>query len=377
MSAQPHWHADPTAAQRPVETQVTVDVAESQSMLRPAHAPAPAPMMQAAPMATGHPAGVPGNYGVGGPAADRPPQEQDADEDVWHGGLVNYYDSYGHLRRAPVAKRPFSERVLGCREFGRPMIWRAAFVEFIGTTLWVTWLCAGTIGISRFGYTNIGQFWYSLTTFLLYPLLIFSTTVASGGHLNPLITLATCFAGFTKVSRAFLYMLAQFAGGILAAALVWGWVTDADQDFFGAGNCATGPFMSRSMTLLIETVANFFFLFVVFGVALDPAQRVIFGPVLGPIFLSLALACIIFFTGLSGQYQGTWNHPARCFGASVISGVWTEEVWISIVAWVLSSLIMGVLYLLVPFNHEIRSRHHLAKERQLHYAQPAPVYYSR
>jgi len=315
----------------------------------------------------------------GGPAADKPPQEEDPDEDVWQGGLVNYSDASGE-HRTSGRKRSFSERVIGARDFGKPMIWRAALHEFIGTTLWVTWLSAGSIAVTRTGYNNINQFWYALITAVLLPILIFTTTVASGGHLNPIITLATLFSGFTKVSRALLYLIAQFAGGILAAALVWGWLNDADKVSYGAGNCTNGPYMSRTQTILIETVSNFFFVFVVFGVALDPAQRSIFGKVLAPIFLSLALGAIVFFTGLSGNYGGAWVNPARCFGAAVIADSWTEEVWISIVSWVMASLIMGVLYILVPFNHEIRSRKQLAKEHNMRNAQPehaAPAAYAR
>jgi len=280
------------------------------------------------------------------------------------------------MHTAPRAKRPFGERVIGAREFGRPMIWRAALHEFVGTMLYVVWSCAGVYLIARSGYTNISHFWYAFINFFIYAILIFATTAASGGHLNPVITLATCFAGFTKVSRALLYMIFQFAGGLLGAALVWGWLSDADQFSFGAGNCSKGPFRSRSEALLLETFANYLFLFVVFGVALDPAQRRIFGPVLGPIFLSLALSCVMFFTGISGQYQGAWVNPPRCFGAAVISGDWHDEVWISIIAWLISSLLMGITYLLVPFNHELRSRHHLAKEHQLQYAQQQPVAYA-
>jgi len=286
---------------------------------------------------------------------DDPTLQQDGDEDVWEGGIVRYYDG-STVRRS----RRLGDRIWGFDEFSRPMIWRAAIMEMFGTMLWVLYLSCGWIGFDLYFSTTPGDtqyriMWFALGVFVLLPLLIFATSVASGGHLNPIITLATMFAGFTKVSRGILYILAQFIGGIVASALVWGWLSSAAADAYGAGNCYAGP-LSRSQALLIETVANFMWLFVIFGVAFDPAQSRIFGPVLAPIFIAAALGVIIILTGLSGGYGGTWSHPARCFGAAVISGRFGMEVWVSIVAWVIASVLMGGLYLLVPFNHELRSR---------------------
>jgi hypothetical protein len=44
---------------------------------------------------------------------------------------------------------------------------------------------------------------------------IFAASPASGGHLNPTITLATFFAGLCTLPRAVLYIVAQCAGAIV------------------------------------------------------------------------------------------------------------------------------------------------------------------
>lgn len=334
--------------------------------------PAPAPYMG------GSTGGGSGAYGSGHvPQAGAPPRAEDGkiqgvgptegddalqnddDEDVWEGGIVSYHDSSNRKRRKPSQK--FADRICGFRDFRRPMIWRAAAVELVGTMLWVMFLASITISFygartERLEYTGITPgLLTGLLHILVLPMLMFATTAASGGHLNPGITLATFFAGFTKFSRALLYILAQMIGGILGCAIIWGWLSSVQNDFYGAGNCDRGG-MSMGRALLMESSCYFWFLFVVFGVAFDPAQRRIFGPVLAPFFLAAILGTVVILSSHVGNYQGVWINPARCFGAAVISGRFSAEVWISIVSAIIAAAGIALLYLIIPFNHEFRSR---------------------
>jgi glycerol uptake facilitator-like aquaporin len=169
------------------------------------------------------------------------------------------------------------------------------------------------------------------------------------------VTLATFFAGFTKFSRAILYIICQFIGGIMGSAIIWGWITDEQRALYGAGNCNQGS-LSDGRALLVESSSYFWFLFVVFGVAFDPAQRRIYGPVLAPFFLAAMLGSIVILSSIAAGYGGVWLNPTRCFGAAVISGRFSSEVWISIVSMLIASIGMAVYYIVLPFNHEFRSR---------------------
>lgn len=302
--------------------------------------------------------------GVGPTEGDDSLQNDDED-DVWEGGIVSYRDASPYQRKAK--KQKWVNRIIGVRDFRRPMIWRAAATELVGTMLWVMFLESVNIGfytarLQRSEYTGVNP---SLLTgifhMIVLPMMIFATTAASGGHLNPGVTLATFLAGFTKLSRALLYIIAQMIGGILGSAIIWGWLSDTERDTFGAGNCDRGV-MGKGRALLMESAAYFWFLFVVFGVAFDPAQRRIYGPVLSPFFLAAILGTIVILTSLVGDYGGAWINPARCFGAAVVSGRFSADVWISIISALIAAVGIAVYYLVIPFNHEFRSRNHRAAD---------------
>jgi hypothetical protein len=57
--------------------------------------------------------------------------------------------------------------------------------------------------------------------------------------------------------------------------------------------------ISLSSAFTIEVTTNFAMVFLSFGVGLDPRQREVFGPALGPIFVGLIVGMCSFFTGVS------------------------------------------------------------------------------
>lgn len=115
----------------------------------------------------------------------------------------------------------------------------------------------------------------------------------------------------------------------------------------------------------IEFITDFALIFLSFGVGLDPRQRSVFGPALGPIFVGLVLGMCTFVTGFSRVgYTGfckfstiiskRWNlnnlqagNPARCFGAMVGSH-FDSYHWIHWIAPLSASIIHGMVYYLVP-----------------------------
>jgi len=89
---------------------------------------------------------------------------------------------------------------------------------------WATFLLIGVLAAGASGLTqlppSITIFGISLYAALLnglaLTLFIFAAGPASGGHLNPTITLATFFAGLCSLPRAVLYIAAQCTGAIIA-----------------------------------------------------------------------------------------------------------------------------------------------------------------
>lgn len=57
--------------------------------------------------------------------------------------------------------------------------------------------------------------------------------------------------------------------------------------------------VSTGSAFAIEFTTDFALIFLSFGVGLDPRQRSVFGPALGPIFVGIVLGMCTFVTGFS------------------------------------------------------------------------------
>lgn len=92
-----------------------------------------------------------------------------------------------------------------------------ATVEGIGTCLLVFALGAGASGLTLLRVSPMAISLYAaLLNAIGLSLFIFAAAPASGGHLNPSITMATFFAGLSTLPRSLLYVVAQTLGAIVA-----------------------------------------------------------------------------------------------------------------------------------------------------------------
>ena len=85
------------------------------------------------------------------------------------------------------------------------------------------------------------------------------------------------------------------------------------------GGCFREPgTVTSRLVLLIETMCCFVLLVLSFGVALDPRQEKLMGPVFGPLAVGSSLGLVDFAcTGLVPGYSGAGVNPARCFAFAV------------------------------------------------------------
>ncbi|KAJ6094495.1 hypothetical protein N7467_002008 [Penicillium canescens] len=185
-----------------------------------------------------------------------------------------------------------------------------------------------------------------LTAILVLPLLIFATGPVSGAHLNPTITIATFFGRLATLPRCILYIGFQTFGGAMAGLLLR---ASFDTRSFTVPGCyIDSTKVSAGNAFAIEFTTDFALIFLSFGVGLDPRQRSVFGPALGPILVGVVLGMCTFVTGFSRiGYSGFSGNPARCFGAMVGSH-FTSYHWIHWVAPLSASFIHGMLYYFIP-----------------------------
>ena len=185
-----------------------------------------------------------------------------------------------------------------------------------------------------------------VSNFILLSLFIFTFSPVSGGHLNPNITIATFFARLTSFPRMVLYVAFQTAGGCLGGLLVRAAYGSRD---FVAGGCGIDiALVPVGDAFALEFVCDLALLFMSFGVGLDPRQKKVFGPALGPIFVGLVLGIISFGTSFTRRgYNGVSANPARCLGAFVGSR-FPGYHWIHWVGPIAADMVHGMVYFLVP-----------------------------
>lgn len=150
----------------------------------------------------------------------------------------------------------------------------------------------------------------------------------SGGHFNPAITLAMYLSKAIDLRGALTYWAAQLIGGVLAALLV---LAATDQDVVAAGAPAVADGVGVVWAILLEAVATFVLVLVVYGTVMD--ARAPFSAY--PFAIGFAVAVGIFAIG---PLTGGALNPARGFGPALVGGEWGATA-----AWLIGPMVGGVL----------------------------------
>ena len=191
-------------------------------------------------------------------------------------------------------------------------------VEMMATTClcYISGLIDTTIG--NFGTAQSAAY-AAVSSIFLLSLFILAIAPGSGGHINPLITFSTMITGLTGFSRGILYMMAQTIGAALAGGTLRGSFGAGRAIQWQGGGCFREPgTVTSGQALLIETMCCFVLLVLAFGVALDPRQQKLMGPVFGPLAVGSSLGLVVFASGgLVPGYSGAGANPARCFAFAV------------------------------------------------------------
>jgi arsenate reductase len=100
------------------------------------------------------------------------------------------------------------------------MNFKALFAEFLGTALLVTAIVgSGIMGSNLSGDLLVALMANALSTALALGLLILTLGPVSGGHFNPVVSMALAIDQRFKAARVAPYLAAQFAGAISGAIL--------------------------------------------------------------------------------------------------------------------------------------------------------------
>lgn len=180
------------------------------------------------------------------------------------------------------------------------------------------------------GNASIGLLEIAFAHGLAIALMVSALGAVSGGHFNPAVT-----AGFWVTRRistvlALGYVLAQLAGGIVAALLLVVLIPEGLRDAANLGTPALGPGIGFGAGVGIEVVLTFFLVLVVFGTAVDRRA-----PKLGGMAIGLTITMDIL---AGGPLTGAAMNPARALGPALVSGNWGDHL-----VWWIGPIIGGVL----------------------------------
>jgi aquaporin Z len=204
---------------------------------------------------------------------------------------------------------------------------RRLFSELLGTFMLVTVAVGGSIVNARFGGDGIPLAVRVTAPGLMVAAIILFMGAVSGAHLNPAVSIAFAARGNFPWKRVPAYVVAQFAGAILATLMLWGMLGK----YGSAGLTLPGHGVSNLTALLTEVVLTAGLVSVILGTA-SGAQA------LGPI-AALGSGSYIILAGMWGALvSGASMNPARSLGPALVLGDWTSW-WVYLVGPILGGAI--------------------------------------
>ncbi|MFI5278920.1 MAG: MIP/aquaporin family protein [Gemmatimonadales bacterium] len=144
---------------------------------------------------------------------------------------------------------------------------------------------------------------------------ISATMAASGGHVNPAVTIGLWSIGRIDPIKATQYVIAQLAGAIIAVLAVKFLYPDVAGQIaiYGAPRLATDVTVTQG--ILIEAIMTFLLAFAVMGTIVDGRA-----PKMGGLGVGLIVVCDVL---AGGQMTGAAMNPARAFAPMLVGGMWT------------------------------------------------------
>ncbi|NQY03162.1 MAG: aquaporin Z [Halieaceae bacterium] len=214
--------------------------------------------------------------------------------------------------------------------------------EFIGTFWLVLGGCGSAVLAAAFPDVGIGLLGVSLAFGLTVLTMAFAIGHISGCHLNPAVSVGLMVGGRFPAGELLPYVLAQVAGGIAGAAILY--VIASGQPGFETAGFASNGYGAHSpgnytlmAALVCEVVMTFMFLMIILG-ATDGRAPAGFAPI--AIGLGLTLIHLI-----SIPVTNTSVNPARSTGVAIFEGGWAiQQLWAFWVAPIVGAALAGVAY---------------------------------
>jgi aquaporin Z len=232
---------------------------------------------------------------------------------------------------------------------------KRAIAEFIGTFWLVFGGCGSAVLAAAFPNLGIGFLGVALAFGLTVLTMAYAIGHISGCHLNPAVSVGLVVGRRFPASDLLAYVLAQVAGGIVAAAVLYV-IANGKAGFDLAGGFASNGYATHSpggyslvACLVAEIVLTLMFLMIILG-ATDRRAPQGFAPIAIGLGLTLIHLIGIPITNLS-------VNPARSTGPAVFVGGWAlEQLWLFWLAPTVGAALAGIVYPIVAGEQEAQKR---------------------
>jgi len=220
---------------------------------------------------------------------------------------------------------------------------RKLAAEFIGTAWLVLGGCGSAVLAAAFPELGIGFVGVSLAFGLTVLTMAFAIGHVSGCHLNPAVSVGLWAGGRFPARDLPGYVIAQVAGGIFGAAVLYviasghpGFDVAAGFASNGYGDHSPGGY-GLTAALVCEVAMTFAFLFVILGSTHGRAPAGF-----APIAIGLCLTLIHL---ISIPVTNTSVNPARSTAPALFVGGWAlQQLWLFWVAPIAGAAIAGFVY---------------------------------
>ena len=215
--------------------------------------------------------------------------------------------------------------------------------EFIGTFWLVLGGCGRAVLAAAFPDVGLGLLGVSLAFGLTVLTMAFAIGHISGCHLNPAVSVGLWSGGRFSATELGPYIIAQVAGGLAGASVLYiiatgqaGFDVTAGFASNGYGEHSPGGY-SLTAALVTEIVMTFMFLMIILG-ATDKRAPQGFAPI--AIGLGLTLIHLI-----SIPVTNTSVNPARSTSVAIFQGDWAvSQLWLFWLAPIVGAVLAGVVY---------------------------------
>ncbi|MGE0733703.1 MAG: aquaporin Z [Alphaproteobacteria bacterium] len=220
---------------------------------------------------------------------------------------------------------------------------KRVLAEFVGTFWLVLGGCGSAVLAAAFPNVGIGLTGVSLAFGLTVVTMAYAIGHISGCHLNPAVSIGLVAGGRFPAKDLLPYIVAQVAGGIAAAAVLY-FIASGKAGFDLAGGLASNGYAEHSpgkysmvAGFVTEVVMTFMFLFIILGATDSRAPQGF-----APLAIGLALTLIHL---ISIPVTNTSVNPARSTGPAVFVGGWAlAQLWLFWVAPIIGAILAGAVY---------------------------------